>query len=69
MTSVGNIVEEAKLEAHDMVHMDFFSFRWIQDSCNKAAVALAKHIILVVNVLIWLEEIPSHIARFVGQDV
>ena len=66
MSSVGNIVEEAKLVAHDM---DFFSFRWIQDSCNKAAVALAKHIILAVNVLIWLEEIPSHIARFVGQDV
>lgn len=61
MSSVGNIVEEAKLEAHDL---DFFSFIWIQDSYNKAAVALAMHIILVVKVLIWLEEIPSHIARF-----
>ena len=59
-------MEDAKLEAQDL---DFFSFRWIRDFCNKAAVALAKHIILVVNVLIWLEEIPSHIARFVGQDV
>ena len=52
MSSVGNIVEDAKLEAHDL---DFFSFRWIRDFCNKAAVALAKNIILVVNVLIWLE--------------